>query len=158
MKTMKPQQNKSGIPYGVLWGFIVMFAYVWAYFAVAWLLLPNTSELNLFKDWLILISSSVAYLLFGLVGFVFVLMMAFYFSIRDPEIYKNLSKHWPLALVLLWFIFGPIPGPIDDLVVAILSTWLYLWRRRKFSEAIENETSSERVNQMMQNHSQQLKS
>lgn len=116
--------NQSGIPLGALWGFLIITAFIYAYVGLGVYFIWQTPMPAAFFGWIKLIFSSFGYLLAGIICFSFTLFIALYFVIRDRDLGATLRNHWPVFAAVIYMIVNPVPGPVDDVVVALICAGL----------------------------------
>ena len=140
--------NRPGIPLGTLWGFLIITVFIYAFVGIGIYFIWQIPMPHSFIEWLRLIGSSFGYLLAGVVCLIPTLLIALYFIIRDRNFLGTLRNHWPVFVAVLYMIFNPILGPLDDLVVDIIGASLEIYfiihRRKLAQNYIGDSTNNER--------------
>jgi uncharacterized membrane protein YkvA (DUF1232 family) len=109
------------IPFGLLYSLSIITLYIFSFFSLGISLIWTSGIPSDFWGWIGLMASSIAYLIFGLIGFVITLILAFWLAIKDKNMVLTIQKTWPLLGALLYAIFPDLmPGPVDDVFVLMI--------------------------------------
>lgn len=106
------------LPFLYLVGYVVIGSYF--FWSQATQDVTQTENSSGGVSWLQLVMSSVAYLVIGAIGFVFVSVYTLYRLVRERAVFLALQRHWPLLFAILYFFIPNLPGPVDEIVVSTL--------------------------------------
>ena len=119
-ETLPIQSQKSGVPYGLIWGvlFICVYAYLFFFFGIYFIWNQGLPD-NL-GGFLVLAGSSIVYLIVSILGFIPVFITSVVFIVRDRSIRQSFKNNWPVLLALIYPVLPNIPGPVDESVMSII--------------------------------------
>lgn len=113
--------KKSGIPFGILWGLLLITAYAYGFMALGIYFIWKTNLPENFQGWLIVIGSSFGYVFVGFLGFIPIVLIFLYLAIKDRDIFETLKLFWPILAAIVYFWLPiPIPTFVDEMFVTII--------------------------------------
>lgn len=112
--------QKKGIPYGLIWGVLLVCVYAYLFFFVGIYFIWDKGLPNNVSELLLLGGSSIVYLIASFFGFIPVAIISIIFIVRDRSFRQSFKNNWPVLLALIYPILPNIPGPFDESVMSVV--------------------------------------
>lgn len=139
-ETMPPSPPQRGIPYGLIWGVLLICSYAYLFFFIGIYFIWDKGLPSDASGFLLLAGSSLIYLIASIFGFIPVFLISLIIIIRDRNFRQNFKNNWPVLLALIYPILPNIPGPFDESVMSIVMVCIrvFLFYRTGKDVAVSN--------------------
>lgn len=111
---------KRGIPYGLIWGVLLICVYAYLFFFVGIYFIWNQGLPSDASSFLLLAGSSIMYLIASIFGFIPVFIISLIFIMRDRSFRQSVKNNWPVLLALIYPLLPNLPGPFDESVMSVI--------------------------------------
>jgi hypothetical protein len=126
------------------WILLLPLIFVYTYLGLGILLVWGDSLPQSTREWLLMLGSSILYLITGVIGFIFSCLFTLYKLVHENILIVAIKKHWPILIALIYPFLPNLPGPIDEVVVGTILSSLatyFGWKNKK-QEALAPKESS----------------